>query len=147
MDDDVTLQEWADEIKAKLESKPDLLTIYPVGSVYQSDQSESPAALFGGEWTPITDRFLYGSGSKEIGSTGGEERHTLIIDEIPAHTHDSTWSYRNGNVINQTYNGFVLSEATAQRHGSYISVLNTGGSKSHNNMPPYTVINIWKRVA
>lgn len=35
-----------------------MLTIYPVGSVYISMNSTSPASLFGGEWTQINGRFL-----------------------------------------------------------------------------------------
>lgn len=33
--------------------------IYPVGSVYMSYTSTSPASLFGGNWTAITGHFPY----------------------------------------------------------------------------------------
>lgn len=47
--------------------------IYPVGSYYMSNSSTSPASLFGGSWTQITSRFLYGYTSI---TTGGSSSHT-----------------------------------------------------------------------
>ena len=41
--------------------------VYPVGSVYETFESTSPAEMFGGTWTQI-ETFLYGSTS--AGSTG-----------------------------------------------------------------------------
>ena len=61
--------------------------IYPVGSIYMSMNNISPATFLGGTWEQIKDRFLLSAGSKEVGSTGGEESHTLSVAETPAHTH------------------------------------------------------------
>lgn len=47
--------------------------VYPVGSVYCSMNSTSPATLFGGTWKQVTSRFLYGSTSGE--ATGGSSSH------------------------------------------------------------------------
>lgn len=56
--------------------------IYPVGSYYMSNSSTSPASLFGGSWTQVTSRFLYGSTSV---TTGGSNAHThyygMAMDE------------------------------------------------------------------
>ena len=38
---------------------------YPVGSIYTSMNSTSPANIFVGTWTEITDRFLYCSSSSK----------------------------------------------------------------------------------
>ena len=63
--------------------------VYPVGSIYMSVNSTSPAALFGGTWEEIQGRFLLGrSTGHTAGSTGGEEEHTLTSNEMPAHTHN-----------------------------------------------------------
>ena len=32
--------------------------VYPVGSIYQSTSSTSPAEMFGGTWVQVTDKFL-----------------------------------------------------------------------------------------
>lgn len=38
--------------------------IYPVGSIYISVNSVSPATLFGGTWEQIQDRFLLSAGNQ-----------------------------------------------------------------------------------
>ena len=58
--------------------------LYPVGSIYMSVNSTSPAELFGGTWEQIKDTFLLGSGSYTLGATGGEKTHTLSESELPA---------------------------------------------------------------
>lgn len=50
-----------------------LEVIYPVGSIYQSMNSTSPATLFGGTWSAIKSRFLYANESNEI---GGSSKHS-----------------------------------------------------------------------
>lgn len=67
--------------------------IYPVGSIYMSVGSTSPATLFGGTWVQIEDTFLLASGTNYAnGATGGEASHTLTASEsgLPAHTHGFT---------------------------------------------------------
>lgn len=52
--------------------------IYPIGSIYLSIESTSPATLFGGTWQQIKDVFLLGESSSHTnGSTGGVASVTL----------------------------------------------------------------------
>ena len=46
--------------------------VYPVGSVYISFHSASPASSIGGTWTQITDKVLRASTNT---NTGGEDTH------------------------------------------------------------------------
>ena len=50
--------------------------IYPVGSLYFSYTSTSPASRFGGSWSAITGRFIYANASI---STGGGEKHSHTL--------------------------------------------------------------------
>lgn len=52
------------------------LEVYPVGSVYISYNSTSPASIFGGEWTPITGKFPYFNAGN---ATGGANSNTLTV--------------------------------------------------------------------
>jgi microcystin-dependent protein len=64
------------------------LAAYPVGSYYMSSNSTSPATLFGGTWTQITNRFIFAAGSGySVNSTGGSVNKTLSTDNIPSHSH------------------------------------------------------------
>lgn len=69
--------------------------IYPVGSIYQSMSSTSPASTIGGTWTQLKT-FLYGSTTAN--QTGGEATHTLTINEMPNHTHDMNYSLSGTNL-------------------------------------------------
>lgn len=120
--------------------------IYPVGSIYMSVNSTSPASLFGGTWEQLKDRFLIGAGnSYAVNSTGGETTHTLTIEEMPKHYHqnrlsgDPTSGSDQGSVIN----GNSIWSAYSKGGDS----AETGGSQPHNNMPPYLAVYMWKRTA
>ena len=64
------------------------LAAYPVGSYYMSSNSTSPAVLFGGTWTQIQNRFIFAAGSGySVNSTGGSDTKSLILDNIPSHSH------------------------------------------------------------
>ena len=170
LDDNKNLQDWIDDQNA---SAFDPLTIFPVGFVYQSTGSTSPASLFGGDWEQIQNRFLYGSGNMRVGLTGGEETHVLSMNEMPSHNHgriDLTGRITGGDTqlgpINSHADGIVspinLNDDTynTARDGGTRSTgfhdlqINAshqhnyeGSGLAHNNMPPYYVCNIWRRTA
>ena len=125
-------------------------SVYPVGAIYISAVSTSPASLFGGAWTQIKDRFLYSVGDTAFaGQQGGEIFHTLTTNEIPYHSHntyadDNFCAYHTGNnndwkqALVNAYNGTTISD-------KWIGF--TGGGAAHNNMPPYLTVYMWQRVA
>ena len=62
--------------------------VYPVGSIYMSVNSTSPATLFGGTWEALGDKFLIGAGTNHAaGATGGSETKTISTANLPSHTH------------------------------------------------------------
>ncbi len=164
LSDNQTLQSWIDTME---ENKVDLLTVYPVGSIYQSTGDSSPASLFGGNWEKLEDTFLYGSGTKSVGDTGGEETHTLEVNEIAEHdhlfvgeSHTSTRICMTSNLTSYAVNttakkiqGCESASSSASWTWSTLSwtdggtIEKSGGSQPHNNMPPYYAVNIWRRTA
>ncbi len=119
------------------------IAAYPVGAIYFSTNSTSPASLFGGTWEQLKDRFLLGAGSTySAGTTGGEAAHTLNVDEMPSHSHEVRCVRYNSNAgPNVTGNGSLKFV-----HETF-STYSSGGDKPHNNMPPYLAVYMWKRVA
>lgn len=121
------------------------LAAYPVGAVYISYVSTSPASLFGGSWTAITGRFPYFNAGT---STGGSNSHTLTVSEMPSHRHTQTarinWFNSAGNGgINGTWN----TNTNARVDGGTTYTEYTGGGSSHNNMPAYQTLYAWIRTA
>lgn len=116
--------------------------IYPVGSIYMSVNSTSPATLFGGTWEQLKDRFLLGAGSTySNGATGGEATHTLTTNEMPAHSHTGKVHKTDGH-----YTGDVNETRTWSDPDTEVRITNSvGGGAAHNNMPPYLVVYMWKR--
>ncbi len=138
-------------------------TIYPVGSVYISVNSANPSSLFGGTWEQLKDRFLLGAGDAYgNGTVGGEASHTLTVNEMPSHTHTQNphchsvrakgfngTSNTNGYYMlrrNESGDGYDTVDSDAAMNATATNQ-NTGGSASHNNMPPYLVVYMWKRVS
>lgn len=126
---------------------------HPVGSVYMSFDSTSPASLFGGTWEQINDVFLLAAGSTyKAGATGGEAAHTLTKDELPNFKADVYITV--GGVNYQVMYTNAASRANGQSPYFVVNSGSTkvwadidGGNVAHNNMPPYLAVYMWKRVA
>ena len=119
--------------------------IYPIGSIYMSVNSTSPATLFGGTWEQIKDCFLLGAGGNyDVLSTGGEATHTLTVDEIPPHRHKMKAESTSGSLdyVLTDLKGYTK-EYQNYRDLPYLDY--TGGGAAHNNMPPYLAVYVWKR--
>lgn len=133
----------------KFNSKLLLDAVYPVGSIYMSINNTSPKTLFGGKWEQIKDVFLLAAGSTyTAGSTGGEAEHTLTVDEMPKHRH--VWHGVNNAASQTSALGeypFYIFRDTKPNWSVNAYMDDTGGSKAHNNMPPYLTVYVWKRTS
>ena len=125
------------------------LLSWPVGSIYTSTKPTDPHELFGGTWEPVQDTFLWCAGPKHAaGTTGGEETHKLIINEMPAHSHQYArlpQSYANTDYSKDDQANFDASVRSSS-NTEFTQTWDTGGSKPHNNMPPYKSVYAWQRV-
>lgn len=82
-----------------------------------------------------------------LGQRGGEEFHTVIQAEMPAHPHFVQANSQAGNKAVPT--GNFLANVSTQAYGSVTNlttlhpstVSNTGGSQPHENRQPYLVLN------
>lgn len=84
-----------------------LEVVYPVGSIYCSTSTTSPATNFGGTWASVTDAFLAAKGPNYITGSlaayGGNK--AISVSELPSHDHghsdkaviyDSGWGTHPG---------------------------------------------------
>ena len=152
---------------AFLDEKDIVDLIYPVGSIYMSVKSTSPATLFGGTWV------RWGNGRVPVGvdttqtefnsveKIGGEKTHRLTEDEMPAHQHfadnNNGEEKLTGNVGNMGFSASSDEGASycyaldwgyrSSRTDTGIKTAEAGGGDPHNNLQPYITCYMWKRTA
>jgi hypothetical protein len=93
----------------------------------------------------LRGRFVlsYGQGPLDfvnttIGATGGEQKHTLSLAEIPSHSHGIKHGYDDKNFNNAT-NQMSPGDGNANIVDGYPTEA-AGGGNGHNTMPPYYVL-------
>lgn len=100
-------------------------------------------------WAKVTElnaRFPLGIGTLPIsstvvavGNTGGIEKHTLTVGEMPSHAHDV-----ESVVLNAS--GNEIASGNSYRVGTRVSE-EKGGDAAHQNMPPYLGVLFLERTA
>ena len=148
---------------------------YPIGSIYISTTLktiEEVNSKIGGEWEVYAKgQTLVGidTNQKEFNSVekiGGEKTHTLTIEEMPSHTHIQN---AHSHIVMQDltggavglYPGSMQEDSLIIKPESWQIGLRsqplitgnttatnqtTGGSKEHNNLQPYIVVYMYKRI-
>lgn len=153
------------KVKGEESSNIDFDSIYPVGSIYLSVNSANPSTLFGGTWEAFASgRTLVGFHANEeefniVGKTGGSKTVALTVEEMPSHKHRLETEFNEGEQIvamcevakNDGYNIFVCESANDTRYRRVQTVnrntTTVGSGQAHNNLQPYIVVYMWKRVA
>lgn len=127
--------------------------LYPIGSIYMSVNSTDPQTLFGGTWE------RWGNGRVPVGldaqqnefrnaeQTGGEKVHWLTTSELPSHSHGIQFP-NSADGSNEIM--VPATDGTSRRtfeSYSWAPTRETGEGSAHNNLQPYIVCYMWKRIA
>ena len=128
------------------------LAAYPVGSIYQSTDATSPAALFGGTWEQIaSERVLMGASSTHAAGTTAKAGLPNITGSFPTTTY--------GSRHNETSGAFSLGskitsngDNSSQSFNSYYAFFDASGSnaiygRSSTVQPAAYYVHIWRRTA
>lgn len=121
-------------------------TIFPIGIEINFANNTDPNALYQGtSWERVQGSFAFASDvNHPLGTFGGEETHTLTIDEMPKHNHN--FLYKVTNIGQAGNNAFLFSSQDVTTPISD-KISEVGGGQAHNIMPPYRVVNTWRRIA
>jgi len=160
------------EVDGPVYSKGVPLVSSHVGQIIMTTTLNTAAkvqAIYGGTWVAWgAGRVPIGIGSNgttnysTVEATGGEEKHTLTIAEMPSHTH--TQNSHSHTTYNK-WNSYGAGDCSAYGYkspangssqdgwqqdytgGTTATNQNTGGGGSHENRQPYITVYMWKRTA
>lgn len=170
-------------ISAQQDMKKELLDLFhPVGEYfYTSDINFDPNTSWSGIWEKITDGRVLVAADGNNGAdptfgnraSGGEEKVTLSVYEMPSHTHGKSGAVANGisggshshSMGGEDWSSGTGSNAaytkSANRNAQYKRTStdshthnlpahehdSAGGGQAHNNMQPWTAAICWHRIA
>ena len=130
------------------------LNPFPVGYIYMSASSTSPASIYGGTWQALTDdRFLLPSNSWNV--LGGNDWHSHSAGDMRAligavNSDTGTIGYRAVGAVNNYYYNMCV-YGTSGQGGDYNhvnhSTLVVGQSDNASNVPIYRTCYCWYRSA
>lgn len=75
------------------------------------------------------------SANDTLGKSAGEEKHVLTVGEMPSHSHKYAYSPANRGVVSAPEAQVLIPSSKNENTEP------SGGGESHNNMPPYQVVN------
>ena len=128
----------------------DKLGYYPVGSIYQSTDPTSPAALFGGTWEQIaSDRVLMGASRSHAAGTTVKAGLPNITGSFVANvhymSHEVSGAFTAGDRITST--GANNGDANVYKFSLDASKSNAVYGRSSTVQPAAYYVHIWRRVA
>lgn len=126
------------------------LAAYPVGSIYQSTDPTSPAALFGGTWEEIaSDRVLMGASRSHAAGTTVKAGLPNITGSFVANvhymSHKVSGAFTAGDRITST--GANNGDANVYKFSLDASKSNAVYGRSSTVQPAAYYVHIWRRVA
>lgn len=127
-------------------------TVIPMGAiiVWNGSKDVIPEGwnlCDGSNGTPdLRDKFVLGAGQiYSAGVIGGETKHTLTVEEMPAHFHYVMEYAGPSGVTGATAFNNHIASATNDASSNGTSIV--GSNQAHNNMPPYYALAYIMRVA
>lgn len=139
-----------------LPNTSDTLACFPIGYIYISTNTTSPASMFGGTWERIKDVFLLAAGDTyTAGGTGGSANAVVV-----SHSGHLIANSGSGWLEYGDLKGYYLDKDKLTQFGTlgrgwnvrggnevYPAGADSGESGIGKNMPPYLTVYMWKRTA
>lgn len=127
--------------------------VYPIGSIYMSVNSTSPATLFGGSWTQLKNQFLVGAGGTySVKSGGGTTSHSHGAGTLGAAATMTGSSILIKSEQRAGSNYTPAAKINASSRDTYSQTTDWivpvyGSTASEDHLPPYYAVYMWRRDA
>lgn len=124
----------------------------PIGSVYMSYESTSPATIYGGTWTRITNAVIRGNSDSTVGYQGSDNV-TLTTSQMPSHSHDISFGSLKVDMSGSSDNNPVYLKSCGYHRVQNFqgtinaTITNTGEGESFSVLPRRFEVYIWYRAA
>lgn len=141
------------QVRVKVQEQFENICPFPIGYIYMSSNSTSPADIYGGNWTQLTDnRFL--RPSTTWNSTGGSSTHqhwtTLGCNYDEDTYYFGNWSNVGGQGNTRTKNGQHYQLHVDGSGGAFFpfnGLFRETASYSASTLPIYRDVYCWYRVS
>lgn len=131
--------------------------IYPVGAIYISVVSTSPATLFGGTWAAFgAGKTLVGLDASDaafdtVEETGGAKTHTHTLTSASAQIASTSDGIRSNRITQSFTPNRIFSASsptdTVFSTSTSVSTALAGSTDAGSSLQPYIVTYMWKRTA
>lgn len=118
--------------------------MWPVGSIYISENNTSPGSIFGGNWEELNaDACLMATGENGVAAYTGSKK--ITIDQMPPHSHNlfnslgCGWEPNSNESDRLGYNKYK----SARPINNFAYIESTGGGQDY--LPYSFKCHIWKR--
>lgn len=127
--------------------------IYPVGSIFITTVNQDPSPYLGGKWQAFgAGRVLVGFDSSQtefnvVKKTGGSKTVTLNINNIPNHSHEVKVAIDGGSDAGVRDRLMLNGWGASRWWSGTTQTTSTGSGQAHNNLQPYIVVYMFKRIS
>ena len=126
--------------------------IYPIGSIYISLSNEDPKTLFGGTWEKVEGKFLLSSSNDiKAGVTGGSLSHSHTLDSGYAMIETTNNDLQYKQYSKEFTPSWAISGVGTAGHDPIYKAEDStalgGQTDADSTLPPYLVVNVWKRIS
>lgn len=136
------------DVKVKNSSDWDSICPFPVGAYYISNTSTSPASIFGGTWSQITDgRFMRPATNTSVGGSNSHYHWTAIGYGAPTEIYAYLTGYPGYGIANSRTATSTNGADVSIHHSSASKLVRQNSTSSDSSIPAFRGCYVWYRTA
>ena len=122
--------------------------LYPVGAYYISNTSTSPANIFGGTWSQITDgRFMRPATNVNVGGSNSHYHWTAIGYGAYTETYAYLSGYPSYGIANSRTATVTNGADISIHHSAATKLIRQNSTSSDSSIPAFRGCFVWYRTA